>query len=109
MVEQDNTREDEWFLRNEKELLEAARLARKKREEERAAREKAEETRRLRELHFMKCPKCGHDMEPERLDGVTVDRCSHCEGVFLDAGELEQLFAQKEEERRGVFRKLVRI
>lgn len=105
----DRNREDEWFLRNEQQLLETARTARLKREKERAAQEKAEETRRLKDLHFMKCPKCGHDMKEEPLESVTADRCSHCEGIFFDAGELEQILAQKDEQRRGFFRKLVKL
>jgi ribosomal protein L32 len=109
VVEQDNKREDEWFLRNEKQLLEAARTSRLKREQERAALEKAEETKRLKDLHFMKCPKCGHDMKEEPLESVDIDRCTHCEGVFFDAGELEQVFRQQAEQRRSFFRKLVKI
>ena len=57
----------------------------------------------------MKCPKCGHDMKEEELEGVSVDRCTHCEGIYFDAGELEQVFAKKDEERKGFFRKLVKI
>jgi hypothetical protein len=109
MADNDTKREDEWFLRNERQLLEAARAARLKREEERAAKKSAEETRRLKDLHFMKCPKCGHDMKEEPLEGVSVDRCTHCEGIFLDAGELEQIFGQHDEHRRGFFRKLVKL
>jgi uncharacterized protein len=109
VVEQDNKREDEWFLRNEKQLLDAARTARLKREQDRTAREKAEETKKLRDLHFLKCPKCGHDMKEEAVEAVTADRCTHCEGIFFDAGELEQILTQKEEQRRGFFRKLVKI
>ena len=109
MVDQDNKREDEWFLRNEKQLLDTARAARLKREAERAAREKAEETKRLKDLHFMKCPKCGHDMKDETLDNVAVERCTHCEGIFFDAGELEQVFRKQAEQRRSFFRKLMKI
>ena len=109
MVDRGSKSEDEWFRLNEQELLETARQARLKREAERAAREKAEETKRLKDLHFMKCPKCGHDMKEENLGGVVIDRCSFCEGVYFDAGELEQAFLKKEEERRGLFRRLVRI
>jgi uncharacterized protein len=109
VVEQDRKREDEWFLQNERQLLEAARIARLKREQERSQTEKAEETRRLKDLHFMKCPKCGHDMKEETVEGVSADRCTHCEGIFLDAGELEQILVQKDEQRRGFFRKLVKI
>jgi uncharacterized protein len=107
VVEIDRSREDDWFRQNEQQLIEAAREARVKRERERAAHEKAEQRRRLKEQHFMKCPKCGHDLKEENLQGVRIDRCTFCEGVYLDAGELESLFLRKEEERRGMFRRLV--
>lgn len=106
-METDRSREDEWFLKNEKELLEAARVAREKREAERATREQAEERARLRELHFMKCPKCGHDLGERVLDSVTVDVCGFCEGVFFDAGELDALFLKRDAERKGLLRKLL--
>lgn len=109
MVEDDRSREDEWFRQNEKQLLDAAREARLKREAERGAAEAQEERKRLRELHHMRCPKCGHPMEEEPLEGVAVDRCTFCEGVFFDAGELEQILSKKESERRGFFRKLVKL
>ena len=109
MVDRDAKSEDEWFLRNEKELLETARVARLKREAERAAKLSADELKRLKDLHFMKCPKCGHDLKEEKLESVSVDRCTHCEGIFLDAGELERIFRQQAEQRRSFFRKLVKI
>jgi hypothetical protein len=105
----ESRREDEWFRANEAKLIEDARVAREKREKERAAQEAASERERLKQLHFMKCPKCGHDMKEEDLQGLKVDRCTFCEGVYFDAGELEQTFLKKEEERRGFFRRLVRI
>jgi hypothetical protein len=106
-VEEDRRREDDWFRNNERQLLEAARAAREKREAERARAEAAEERERKRALHYMKCPKCGHDMEEESLVGVVLDRCGYCEGIFLDAGELDQLFLRRDEERRSFLRKLV--
>lgn len=109
MDEGERKREDEWFLRNEKQLLEAARAAREKRERERAAAERTEEMKRLKELHFMKCPKCGHDLQEESLEGVRVDRCTFCEGLYLDAGELEQIFLKKEDDRKGFLRKLLKV
>src|SRR5260221_12714510 len=54
VVDQDNKREDEWFLRKENQLLDAARTARLKREQERAGKAKAEETRGLKDPHSMK-------------------------------------------------------
>ena len=103
------TREDEWFKKNEQDLLETARKAREKREAERAAAEKADERKRLKDLHFMKCPKCGHDMKEEAVDPVTVDRCTFCEGIYLDAGELDTLFLRKVDERKSFLRKLIGI
>jgi hypothetical protein len=106
---EDRASEDSWFQRNEKQLLETARLAREKREAERAQAEKDEDRKRLRELHFMKCPKDGHDMVEEDIGGVKIDRCSFCEGIFFDAGELEQLYPKPEAERRSLFRRLLKI
>jgi hypothetical protein len=108
-LEDDRSSEDSWFKRNEQQLLDAARLAREKREAERAQAEKEEDRKRLRDLHFMKCPKDGHDLQEEELEGVRLDRCTFCEGIFLDAGELDQIFSKREEERRGFFRRLVKI
>jgi len=108
--ENDRRREDEWFQQNERKLLEDAQKARKKREEERAAKEQDEARRQLRERHFMKCPKCGHDLHSEDLDGIEIDRCSFCEGFFMDAGELEELFLKKEQkDRTGVIRRILGI
>jgi uncharacterized protein len=108
-LKDDHASEDSWFQRNEKQLLEAARLAREKREAERVNAEKEEDRKRLRELHFMKCPKDGHDMVEQDLGGVKIDRCSFCEGIFFDAGEMEQLYPRPEEERRSLFRKLLKL
>jgi Zn-finger nucleic acid-binding protein len=102
-------RENEWFLQHEAKLLEDARKAREKRESERRDRETAEERRKLKELHYMKCPKCGHDLKAEDLEGVEIDRCTFCEGFFMDAGELEELFSKKQPERQGFMRWLLRI
>jgi uncharacterized protein len=109
MVEQDRGREDDWFLKNERQLLEAARVAREKREKERAAQTEAAERQRLKDLHHMQCPKCGHPMAEEKLESISVDRCSFCEGIFFDAGELEQLLSRRSDEARGFFRKLIKI
>lgn len=106
---EDRKSEDDWFRKNEQQLIEAARVARQKREAERARQETEEQRSKLRELHFMKCPKCGHDLAEEDLEGVRLDRCTFCEGIYLDAGELDQLFAKRDEERKGFFRRLVKI
>jgi Zn-finger nucleic acid-binding protein len=43
----------------------------------------------------MRCPKCGTDTLNEFLvKGVTVERCSSCNGIWFDARELTQLLAE---------------
>ena len=37
------------------------------------------------------CPKCQAPMRSYERNGVTVDQCTGCRGVFLDRGELERL------------------
>ena len=37
------------------------------------------------------CPKCGSDMRAYERNGVTIDQCTGCRGIFLDRGELEKL------------------
>jgi len=108
--ERSRKREDDWFLQNEKKLLEEARKAREKREAERRARETEEQRGKLKQLHWMKCPKCGHDLKTEALEGVEVDRCTFCEGFFVDAGELDVLFLKKGVgQRQSFMRRLLGI
>ena len=37
------------------------------------------------------CPKCHGTMRTYERNGVHVDQCSECRGIFLDRGELERL------------------
>lgn len=37
------------------------------------------------------CPKCHASMRSVERNGVVIDRCNECGGVFLDRGELEHL------------------
>jgi len=39
----------------------------------------------------MRCPKCRADMEQINYEGTEVDRCSYCNGIWFDDGELELL------------------
>lgn len=82
-------KEEEYFYRKNKELLE------KKRVELDAAR-RQQEAAQLKEKHWMRCPKCGHEMAEEEQAGIKVDRCGNCGGVFFDAGELDLLLQSQE-------------
>ena len=46
---------------------------------------------KLKQLHQMRCPKCGMGLQEVAVRGVQVDRCFSCNGTWLDAGELEKL------------------
>jgi len=37
------------------------------------------------------CPKCHGSMRTYERNGVHVDQCSDCRGIFLDRGELDRL------------------
>lgn len=72
--------EDEYFARRDAELLRQQRAA----AQQAAA---AEE----RKTHYMKCPKCGYDLITGDWDNIQIDQCTHCHGIWFDAGEAEAL------------------
>jgi uncharacterized protein len=76
--EKPSRNEDEYFAREDAELL------RKQRERAAAASVEAE-----RKTHYMKCPKDGYDLMSSEYHGVAIETCPHCGGMWLDAGELE--------------------
>jgi uncharacterized protein len=39
----------------------------------------------------LKCPKCPGTMRSYQRNGVQIEQCDSCRGVFLDFGELEAL------------------
>ncbi len=75
-------KEAEYFTRQEFER-------RKKLEEQKRNQMESEEKKRLKELHYMRCPKCGMKLIEIDFKGIEVDKCSSCEGIWLDAGEME--------------------
>jgi hypothetical protein len=82
MVWKPSGKEEEYFARMEFEK-------KKKLEEEKQQKLAVGEKQKLKELHYMKCPKCGMELIEIDFRGIKVDKCSECEGVWLDAGELE--------------------
>lgn len=76
--------------KNEAEYFARIGFQRKKEDEaEKQKKLKQEEKKRLKELHHMSCPKCGLGLIEIDYQGIKVDKCSGCEGIWLDAGELE--------------------
>jgi uncharacterized protein len=80
--------EEEYFHRKEKEAIEKMR-----------AQVAAEEAARLAEEAAIHCPKCDGKLVEISYEGVQIDRCEKCNGVWLDAGELEHL--KKHEDAAG--------
>lgn len=39
----------------------------------------------------MQCPKCHAQMQTYNRNGIQIEQCSGCRGIFLDYGELETL------------------
>jgi len=84
MVMKPSEKEEEYFARTEFER-------KKKIEEEKHKRLAQEEKKKLKELHYMRCPKCGMELIEIDYKGIKIDKCSECEGLWLDAGELEDI------------------
>ena len=76
--------EEEYFRRRDKESLERLREA---------IREQARESGD--QPVTMACPRCTGKLHAEKYDEVGIDRCDTCGGVWLDAGELEQINAEE--------------
>ena len=82
MPDKPSEKEEEYFAKLEFERK--TKLEKKKHLEMKEA-----EKKRLKDLHFMRCPKCGMELLEVSYKGIAVDKCSECEGVWLDAGEFE--------------------
>jgi Zn-finger nucleic acid-binding protein len=44
----------------------------------------------------MTCPRCDSPLREQERSGVTVDFCTNCRGVWLDAGELHKLIEREQ-------------
>ena len=54
----------------------------------------------MAETAILTCPKCRGEMRTYERNGVLIDQCEECRGIFLDRGELEQLLdAERGDER----------
>lgn len=82
MSRRPSEKEEEFIVRMEYER-------KKKLEQEKHKELVQSERKRLKDLHFMRCPKCGMELIEIDYKAIKVDKCSKCEGIWLDAGELE--------------------
>ena len=90
-MDQESTRsqEEAYFYTLNKELLERKR-------NELDAKKKDGRAVNTNNPNWMKCPKCGYDMEEIELLKIQVDRCTQCQGIYFDNGELQTLLESQE-------------
>ncbi len=68
-----------------------------------------DEKERVKELHWMRCPKCGYELETINYNEVLIDKCLHCEGLFFDKGEFETLLQMEVDDRTSFFKGMLNI
>lgn len=72
--------EEEYFHRKNKEAVEKLR-----------ARMKVSADAKAAGTSSMQCPRCDGLLKENTFEGVVIDTCEKCAGIWLDSGELEQL------------------
>jgi hypothetical protein len=80
----EKAREDQYFAQQDRKLIERMQARQE------AAKEAAQHP------GHMRCPKCGQELTEQATEGVLVDKCEACGGIWLDAHELEELLAAEE-------------
>jgi hypothetical protein len=90
--ERKKAQEDEYFVRKERELLEKLK-----------AKQQADAQQAATEAAGLKCPRCGAAMKESTFQNIVIDQCTACNGVWLDAGEIEQLVAKESGSWLGKF------
>jgi hypothetical protein len=78
--ERKKAQEDEYFVKQEKELL--AKLK---------AKQESETKTSAQQTCYMRCPKCGEPLKERNFQKMQFDQCTGCNGIWLDAGELEDV------------------
>lgn len=90
--ERKKAQEDEYFVKRERELL--AKLK---------AKEEAEAKGSLQKTCHMRCPKCGEPLKARSFQKIEIDQCTGCNGIWLDAGELDHVATKEESGWLGKF------
>jgi Zn-finger nucleic acid-binding protein len=79
---------DRQFHEKDEQALKAIRA---KLDADRAAAQAAQQ----KAAHWMRCPKCGSQMKEVAFQGVMIDQCGTCGGVYFDAGEFRAMSASQ--------------
>lgn len=85
---------------NEEEYIRQQELENLRRQRMQLMKQTAEdELKRLKELHWMRCPKCGMELDEVDFRSVRVDACLSCGGMFFDRGEVEKVLEHEEAQK----------
>jgi hypothetical protein len=47
-------------------------------------------------VNQFRCPKCGAALIAMHYKGIEIDKCSRCQGIWLDSGEWERLLPEEQ-------------
>ena len=83
--ERKKAQEDEYFVKKEKELIEKLKT-----------KQELETKQSLKAASHMRCPKCGETLKERSFQKILIDQCTGCGGIWLDAGELEEVAGREE-------------
>lgn len=90
--ERKKVKEDEYFVKKDQELL--AKFKLKQEQEAKAT---------IQKVSYMRCPKCGQPLKGRSFQKIHVDQCAGCNGIWLDAGELEAAAGKESDSWLGKF------
>lgn len=90
--ERKKAQEDEYFIKKERELLEKLR-----------SKQNVEAKESLQKLCYMRCPKCGEPLKERSFQKILIDQCTGCNGIWLDAGELDSVAEKDDQSWLGKF------
>lgn len=80
--------EDDYFMR------ESQASKHKLASEQKRAMKKAHDEE-LQALHFMKCSRCGHDLETKRMSYIDIDQCTSCGSLVLAPQDVDRFIAEE--------------
>jgi len=89
------SKEDQYIVQQEEKLMKEHTVRIQKQKEEEDTKRLEEEKKKLKDLHYMRCPKCGMELEEVTFMNILIDMCNECHGMWLDRGELEAMLLKE--------------
>ena len=100
IIEKPTPIEEKYFLEEDEIIIQKLRTELDKKREK-------EFKKKCKETHWMKCPKCGSELEEINYHNVMIDTCKDCQGIWLDHGETELLVKGQAKMTKGFLNRLL--